>query len=186
MNCPNCGAKNDADARFCEECGAPLENQDIEATMVGQNLSDVADSDQTIMPSPEELAAEEAKTVTVDYAKLVEAAAAESNDPAPSPPPVPEAAPPPPPPDPSPPSSGDGDSGSIAGGGDAGGDGETPAAAGGGQSRKMWILIGVVVLVLLCICCCCSVPIGSCMADPNSCEDIIRELTAIPAYLPFV
>ena len=24
MNCPNCGAANEPDARFCAECGAPL------------------------------------------------------------------------------------------------------------------------------------------------------------------
>ena len=55
MNCPTCGAKNETDAHFCAECGAPLEKQD--------DMS-VADEDMTIMSTFSEVS-EEAKTVSV-------------------------------------------------------------------------------------------------------------------------
>lgn len=54
MNCPTCGAKNEADARFCAECGAPLENQE----------ADAAENDQTILSTVSQVS-EEAKTVSV-------------------------------------------------------------------------------------------------------------------------
>ena len=74
MNCPTCGAQNDVDARFCAECGTPLENPDIEATIVGQkfDLPDDLDNDMTIMSTPSRLA-EEAKTVSVGQDELADA-----------------------------------------------------------------------------------------------------------------
>jgi len=45
MNCPTCGAENEADARFCAECGSPLdsepdqpltENEDLTIVSAGQ------------------------------------------------------------------------------------------------------------------------------------------------------
>lgn len=56
MNCPNCGAENDPDARFCAECGTPLESE----------VDDTAafNDDRTILSSASQIA-EEAKTVSV-------------------------------------------------------------------------------------------------------------------------
>ena len=48
MNCPTCGAENEADAHFCAECGAPLETQDS---------APVEDDDLTIMSTVSEVSA---------------------------------------------------------------------------------------------------------------------------------
>jgi len=181
MNCQTCGAKNDDDALFCAECGTPLENQDIEATIAGQvidvNVDD--DSDRTIMSTSEDLAAE-AKTGAVDYARIA-AAMAEEETPAEIDDPFdPASLGPPPVPMPS--------------------TGETPAPAedlapaeipvaapavekpvdaegeSGGSKKTMWIIIGVVLFVLALCCCCASVGIGSILADP----DILNDLGSLP------
>ena len=165
MNCPSCGAENDVDARFCAECGTPLENQAVEAAKAGQ-VFDAGDEDATIMSTPGELAAE-AKTMTVDQAKVAasldeEAAPAATLEPEPSPPP---------PPVPTPGSSMDDQSGSSSDDGDS------------GSNRRMMIIIGVIILLVLC-CCCCSVAVGGVIgSDPNSFEDLMREFTMLPAYL---
>jgi hypothetical protein len=57
MNCPHCGTKNEENARFCADCGAPLEGQGDE------------DSDRTIMSSVKQIS-EEAKTVAVSQDDL--------------------------------------------------------------------------------------------------------------------
>jgi len=65
MNCPTCGAKNEAEARFCAECGAPLENQAD---------TPVEDEDMTIMSTVSEVS-EEAKTASVTQEDVAELAA---------------------------------------------------------------------------------------------------------------
>jgi hypothetical protein len=88
MNCPTCGAENEADARFCAECGAPLESQTDE--MMEE------DDDRTIMSTVSQIS-EEAKTVSVtqeDVANLAaeieaEDAELEPETEAESPPPTP-------------------------------------------------------------------------------------------------
>ena len=187
MNCPTCGAANEADAHFCAECGTPLENQDIEATIAGQVLVD-PDNDMTIMSTPEQLAAEQAKTVTVDHSDVVEAVAAtevEENAPSgietePPPPPPPPASPPPPPPvDSSPPPASDGGSDVPPVATDIASDDE-------GGSNKTMMIVGIIVAVLLLCCCCCSLGAGASLgSDPELMEDIIRELSFVPGYLPF-
>ena len=88
MNCPTCGAENEADARFCAECGTPLEGQ------ADQALAE--DDDRTIMSSVSEIS-EEAKTVAVtqedvaDLATELETEQAEAEPESPPPPPVPPA-----------------------------------------------------------------------------------------------
>jgi hypothetical protein len=59
MNCPNCGAENEPEVRFCVECGTPLEGQPVPSI-----IEDDDDNDRTIMSSLP-LVAEEAKTVAV-------------------------------------------------------------------------------------------------------------------------
>jgi len=169
VNCPNCGAENDAEARFCAECGAPLENQDIEATVIGQNLRDIVDSDQTIMAGPAEIEAEEAATVAVDQAALAAAVAEERDSSAPEPE--------------TPPASPSGPSSIPAGTGSGGGDGGFGPGSGD-QNRKMWIIIGVVVLVLL-LCCCCALIIGA-LAGSGDFEKIIKDLSSLSINLPLV
>ena len=66
MNCPNCGAKNEAEARFCAECGAPLEGQ------VNEVIAE--DEDRTIMSSVKQIS-EEAKTVSVSQSDLADLSA---------------------------------------------------------------------------------------------------------------
>jgi hypothetical protein len=66
MNCPNCGAKNEAEARFCAECGTPLESQVDEVV--------AEDDDRTIMSSVKQIS-EEAKTVSVSQADLADLSA---------------------------------------------------------------------------------------------------------------
>ena len=66
MNCPNCGAKNEAEARFCAECGTPLEGQVNEVV--------AEDDDRTIMSSVKQIS-EEAKTVSVSQSDLADLSA---------------------------------------------------------------------------------------------------------------
>jgi hypothetical protein len=71
MNCPTCGAENEADARFCAECGTPLEGQ------ADQALAE--DDDRTIMSSVSEIS-EEAKTVAVTQEDVANLAAEMEKD----------------------------------------------------------------------------------------------------------
>ena len=71
MNCPNCGAKNDADARFCAECGTPLDNAVLKAAKVEEAFEE-ADEEKTIISAASDMAVE-AKTLAVDQAEVVAA-----------------------------------------------------------------------------------------------------------------
>lgn len=175
MNCPTCGAQNEADARFCAECGTPLEDQEIEAAKAEQVFDD-SDQDKTILSSPADLAAEQAKTLTVDEAKLA-AALDEGQEAAPASQPSPEAPASEPELEPEPAGPGSGS------GGESGGADNSSGESGG--NRKM-IIIGAVVLLLL-FCCCCSVAIGGAIgSNPDAFEDILRDLTALPVSLLLV
>jgi hypothetical protein len=136
MNCPNCGAENDAEARFCAECGTPLEPQNTKATDEDQPF---VDAEVTMMSSRSEIAAQ-LKTMTVDQAQMA-AAAEESGTGSPA---EPEPIPPPPPIRPP----------------------SQPSTSGsGGQNRKMlYIIIGVIVVLILC-CCCSSILFGIVFAE---------------------
>jgi cobalamin biosynthesis Mg chelatase CobN len=168
MHCPNCGAENDAEARFCAECGAPLEDQtDIEATVAGRVFEEAGD-DMTIMSTASEVA-EQAKTVTVDQSQL--AAVAEEADTASTTEPEPE--PSPPPASSAPPAA---STGPI----------DTGEGAGDESKKRLMIIIGIIVVLFLC-CCCCSLAIGGAIgSDPDAFEDLMREITLISTYLPFV
>lgn len=89
MKCPNCGAENEAEARFCVECGAPLEDQ-VDVPSHPPEF-DEADTERTILSSFSRMA-EEAKTVAVTQDELAaaeaEAISARSST---SPPPTSEA-----------------------------------------------------------------------------------------------
>lgn len=162
MNCPNCGAENEAGARFCVECGAPLETQ-VNLPAHPPEMDDM-DNDQTIMSSFGRLAAEEAQTVAVtqDQLAAAEAEAASAFERGPEP----EAVPPPPRP--------------LAGdGGSAGGGG---SGSPGWMNRRN-IIIAVVVLLVLC-CCCCALAAGAGIgSDPDAFEDLMRELGSLPLHL---
>ena len=166
MNCPNCGAANDEEARFCAECGTPLEDQiDDEAAMAGELIID-EESDRTI-PAFNRQVPERARTVMMtqdDMAVAVEtastigvqAAAMSEEDFEPE---FSEAPP-----------------GDVYPGGEAG--------AGGGNQQRTLIIIGVVAALLLCCCCFCAISIGSVLgSDPELIEDIIRELSWRPLDL---
>lgn len=176
MNCPTCGAENEADARFCAECGSPLEDQAAEAIKAERVFSQV-DEDATIISSAGLLAEEEAKTLAVDQAQLSaaleDASAGAPSDDAPEPEPEPKPVPP------AQPASGGsgGDQGesSFSGGGES----------GGGKNRTLMI-VGIVAVVLLC-CCCCSLAIGATIgSDPELLEDMIDELSMVSTLLLFV
>ena len=122
MNCQNCGAENEAEARFCAECGAPLESQ------VGASQPLEEDDDQTILSMPSQIADEEAKTVAVTQEEV---AKAEAEVEAPTPV-EPEPDSPPPPDSPA---------------GDNGGDGVE-----GLFTQRNIIIAIVVLIVLCCCC----------------------------------
>ncbi len=180
MNCPTCGAENEADAHFCAECGTPLENQDIEATIAGQILID-ADNDMTIMSTPEQLAAEQAKTVAVDHSQVADMLPPEEDGDKDSIPSGVEVEPPLPPPSAPvdvPPAADDGgDGGPVVG--------AVVSDDDKGGSNKTMIIVGVVVAVLLLCCCCSSFGVGvlAALEDPDLLEDFI---SFVPSYLPFV
>lgn len=168
MNCPNCGAENEAGARFCVECGAPLETQ-VNLPDRPPEMDDM-DNDQTIMSSFSRLAEEEAKTVAVtqDQLAAVEAEAASAFERGPEP----EAVPPPPRPL-------AGDGGSAGGGG---GFGSSGSGSPGWMNRRN-IIIAVAVLLVLC-CCCCALAAGAGIgSDPDTFEDLMRELGSLPLHL---
>ena len=79
MNCPNCGAENEAEAHFCTECGESLENQvDDETTIAGQ--FPVGDnSEKTILSTPSPVV-EETETITVAQENIPIAAAETESD----------------------------------------------------------------------------------------------------------
>lgn len=167
MNCPNCGAENEAGARFCVECGAPLETQ-VNLPSQPPEMDDM-DNDQTIMSSFGRLA-EEAKTVAVTQEQLAaaEAEVGSAFERGPEPEPIP--------PTPRP----------IGGsGGDGGSGGSFGGSNGGGQNwmSRRNIIIAIVVLVVLC--CCCSSLIGISVALSEDFEDLLETslLTALPFFV---
>lgn len=169
MNCPNCGAENEAGARFCVECGAPLETQ---VNLPNQPPEvDNMDDDRTIMSSFGRLA-EEAKTVAVTQEQLAaaEAEVASNFERGPEP----EVIPPTPLPI-------GGSGGSAGGGGSFGSSGGSP-----NWMNRRNIIIAVVVLLVLC-CCCCALAAGAGIgSDPNTFEDLMRELGSLPLTQLFI
>lgn len=156
MNCPNCGAENEVGARFCVECGAPLETQLNSPDRPPE--ADEDDSDRTIMSSMSRIA-EEAKTmaVTQDQLAAAEAEAASSFNLPPEPEPIPMP----------PPAAGSGSSG------------------GGSQGfmTQRNIIIALIIILLLC-CCCCALSVGAGIgSDPDAFEDLMRELSSLPLQL---
>lgn len=171
MNCPTCGAANDPDARFCAECGTPLENQDIEATISGQ-LIQPDEEDATVVSTLKDLAAQD-KTLAVDQAQVADALAEAESEVVPpgpsSPPPLESPAEPvdvepvtPPPDRPesaSPP----------------------PAAAQNGDSKKKtWLIIGIIAALAILLCCCCSLVIGGVLGNPDTVQNIMQGLSSLP------
>lgn len=168
MNCPNCGAENEAGARFCVECGAPLETQ-VNLPSQPPEMDDM-DNDRTIMSSFGRLA-EEAKTVAVTQEQLAaaEAEVASAFERGPEP----EAIPPTPLPI--------GGSGGSAGGGGSFGSGNGGGSQGWMSRRN--IIIAIVVLVVLC--CCCSGLVGISVALSGEFDDLLETslLTALPYFV---
>lgn len=154
MNCPNCGAENEAGARFCVECGAPLESP-VDLPPAPPEF-DEGDTDRTILSSASRIA-EEAKTVAVTQDQLAAAEATFSNS-----------------------ASSFNSTPSSAGG--AGG--FSSSGGGGFWTQRNIIIIAVVAGVLLLLCCCCSVLIGVISADPEILDNLgLRLLPAYLPYI---
>ena len=162
MNCPNCGAANDEDARFCAECGTPLESQATREPLIIDQVPEVDDSDRTLLSSRYELEAEEAKTVSMSQEDVVEAAA--EAEVFPSSYQVETEAPPPP------------ISPSLTGNNDQ-------AGKSFWSNQRNLIIIAVVVLLLCC--CCAAVLIGSAIAL-NGGNLNLNNLSLLPLDLPLV
>ena len=156
MNCPNCGAENETDARFCAECATPLDEQpEAESTPVEE-----AGQDQTILSSGP-LVADDATTVVATQDDEMTAAAeleVEVETPPPAEPELPPAGTPP-----------KGDSGS---------------SGQGLANQRNLIIIAVVVLVLLCCCCLTLGLLGAAFSDVF--RDIMYEFGMRSTPLFFV
>lgn len=184
MNCPACGAPNEADTQFCAQCGSPLENDEIEATIAGQKF--LVDSEPVDPTVPEPATAPEAdsssdltvaaETIMVDQipppAGLPESddqpdeplpSSTENEPVTPKSPETAEALAEPPP-------------------------NETPAGANGAGDRKIRFIVGGVALFLIIICCCCSVFVGAMFGilTSEAGQEILRELGAISLNWPVV
>jgi hypothetical protein len=156
MNCPNCGAENEAEARFCAECGTPLDAQpEVESTP-----PEAAGEDQTILSSGP-LVAEDAKTVSVTQDDVAVAGAE----------PEVEVESPSSPEESSPPAE------ALPKGGSA-------SSGPGWASQRNLIIIAVVVLVLLCCCCLTLGLLGTAFSDVF--EDIMYEFGMRSTPLLFV
>lgn len=180
MNCSNCGAKNDVEARFCAECGTPLDDVVVETAKV-ERVFEKTSEEATIISTTGKVTGD-VKTLTVDHAKVVASVddtdnteEVDDNDASSGPE---DTSPPPSVP-------------ALAGNGgdqngnrmDLGGGGDE----GRGGSNRTWIIVGVIVLVVLVLCCCCSVLIGGWIgSNPDAIDDLIREITMLPGYLPFI
>lgn len=183
MNCPNCGAANEPDARFCAECGAPLKGPAGEEDIIIVEPPP-EDADRTIFSSRAELEVEEATPVTETEETFV--AEVEEFPEIPDTPPAyeagygsqqepadyeagysrePEFEPGPP----SPPES-------LTGGG----------AGPGFWTQRNIIIVAVVVLLLLC-CCCAALAIGGALGsgllDEMYYMELDRSLPALSMFL---
>jgi hypothetical protein len=161
MNCTNCGAANEPDARFCAECGAPLKGPAGEDDIIIVEPPP-EDADRTILSSRAELEVEEATPVNETEETFV--AEVEEFPRAPEVPPAyeagyssrpepadyeagygrePEFEPgPPPPPE------------SLTGGG----------GGPGFWTQRNIIIVAVVIILLLC-CCCAALAIGGALGS---------------------
>lgn len=152
MNCPNCGAENEVGARFCVECGAPLETQ-LDLPDRPPEVDDEDQDDRTILSSVSRIA-EEAKTmaVTQDQLAAAEAEAASTFESGPELDQTPI----------------------LPAGANRGGQ------SGGGLMSQRNIIIAVVVILLL-LCCCCALSIGAILgSNPDAIEDLIGQLRVLP------
>jgi hypothetical protein len=123
---------------------------------------------------------EEAETLTVDQAEIM-ATKAETPSKAPVPPPAgPEADVPPvsaPPPFERPVVE-------VPSGSSSRGEGNLPPAGTGGRKNNWPLIIGIVLVVLLLCCCCCSFLVGGTVAsDPDTMDDLMRELGVFVPHL---
>ena len=184
MNCPACGAPNEADAQFCAECGSLLENNEIEATIAGQKWPVDSESvgsaaDEPAVASQSDVSSDlpaETETETIDQAASPPAVPESDDQPEellavpvedqPTIPESPEIVEPLAEPLPK----------------------ETPADVDGAGGRKGRFIMGGVVLLFIIICCCCSVFAGAIIGvlTSESGQEILRDLSAISMGWPLV
>jgi len=156
MNCPNCGAQNEPEVRFCVECGTPLEGQPVTPPVEEEDQND-----KTILSSMP-LVAEEAKTVAVSQDDVLSAVDDEPDievveslsD-----------------------SSAASDA-SVSGESSGPSYGSVDAAPVGGEAtppkQRNYLLIAIIAFIVLC-CCCGAAAIGF-MAASGALEEIMYEL----------
>jgi hypothetical protein len=156
MNCSVCGAENEADARFCAECGAQLEphlQQGLEATLAGRPGDDDFDNEATILSPRPEIEAQ-LRNLSIEPVEPDEISMPEDD--------MRSAL------EPEPPLMAANDDLPMAEPEDEPEVDHPPPPQAGDNSRKILIIVGLILAVLILCCCCLSLVVGGLIgSDPQ-------------------
>jgi hypothetical protein len=176
-----CGAENSEGATFCRECGTELEDQTITPAIPVADEPEEDDFTLVSTPMPPELIID----AVAEPPDITPAAQFNEEHTPPASRPVPPIV------EPEPPQPAEAEAAETPTSFDEAPPSPPASEPAVGQPAKssssrtmMYLLIGGLVVILL-LCCCCSLLVGGlACADPGLIEDIIDELSQLPAFIP--